>query len=107
MPAAVGTFRASQTPLLLLRVCSSGSKLAETEIEQWKPYAVVDDATDKAINLQISAAKVRGLTVTGRLPLESLNLTPGSHNLTVLFTAPGRKAPTQVLSPHTKFTIEP
>ena len=106
-PAAAAHFRASQTPLLLLRVYPPDPKVAELVKKQWRAYAVVDDADDKAIELQISAAEVRGLTVTGKLPLAALNLRAGPHNLRVLFSVPGEKDNTQVLPLHTRFSIEP
>jgi hypothetical protein len=106
-PAASGTFRANQSPLLLLRVYPPDARLAEIVVNRWKAYAVVDDADDKAVKLQISAAELRGLTVTGKLPLENFKLAPGQHDLKVLFTMPGRNATTQVLPLHTKFSIVP
>lgn len=106
-PAVSGNFRANQTPLLLLRVYPPNLEFGETLLKRWKAYAVVDDAQDKAVNLQISAAEVRGLAVTGKLPIESLHLAPGPHNLTVLLIGPARNAGAPVLAPHTTFTIEP
>jgi hypothetical protein len=106
-PAAAGHFRAWDTPLMLLRIYPPKPKLAEVVKQQWKAYAVVDNADDKAVNLQISAAEVRGLAVTGKLPFKSLNVAPGPHDLKVLLTVPGQNATTQVLPLHTKFWIEP
>jgi len=106
-PPAAGTFGSNQSLLLLLRVYPPNLELGKALVKRWKAYAVVDDAQDKAVKLQISAAEVRGLTVTGKLPLESLHLKPGPHNLTVLLMAPARTGSTQVLAPHTRFIIEP
>ena len=106
-PPAAGTFGSNQSPLLLLRVYPPDPKLAETIVKRWQAYAVIDRAYDKAVNLQISAAEVRGLAVTGRVPLESFNLATGPHDLTVLLTGPRLDGATRVLAPYTKFSIEP
>jgi hypothetical protein len=106
-PTAAAHFRASQTPLLLLRIYPPDPKLAEIVNTQWKAYAVVDHADDKAVDLQISAAEVRGLAVTGKIPLSGWNLTPGLHDLNVVFTVPTQKANMPILPLHTSFSIEP
>ena len=106
-PAATGSFRASQAPLLLLRIYPPDRRLTELVEKQWKAYAVVDDAEDKAIPLQISSAPVRGLAVTGKLPLADMNLEAGIHDLRVLFVIPEKSRETKILPLHTRFSVEP
>ena len=66
---------------------------------------MVDDVLDKATELTLSAAEVRGLSVTGVLPLNQLDLSAGEHRLTVLFVLPGQDSKNHKIPLQTAFSI--
>jgi len=106
-PAAGARFRSKDNPRILLHIYPPGEKFSRLVVMQWKAYAVVDDALDKAIELTITPAEVRGLTVSGILPLNRFDLAPGNHRLTVLFVVPDHNSTSQKIPLQTEFSIEP
>ncbi|KAA6457530.1 hypothetical protein DYQ86_22125 [Acidobacteria bacterium AB60] len=106
-PSAGAQFRPDQKVRILLRLYPPGDKISRLVLEQWRAYAVIDDAVDTATELTIAPAEVRGLSVTGVLPLKRLNLSAGEHRLTVLFVLPARHTQPQKIPLQTAFSITP
>ena len=104
-PAANARFKSDQNVGILIRIYPPGEKVSRLVLGQWKAYAVVDDMLDKATELSISAAEVRGLSVTGVLPLNRFDLTAGEHRLTVLFVIPGQHSQDHKIPLQTTFSI--
>ena len=106
-PTAAGHFNRGQDPTVLVRAYPPNEKFAKLVLNQWKAYAVVDDAQSQSTELEIRSAEVRGLLVTGKLMLSQMSLKPGPHQLTVLLVLPGEKSKKQTIPLTTKFSIEP
>jgi hypothetical protein len=104
-PAAGASFRSKDNLRILLRVYPPAQKFSQLVLTQWKAYAVIDEAQDKASELTISPAEVRGLTVAGVLPLNRLDLVPGKHRLTVLFVLHDHNSKPQNIPLQTEFSI--
>ena len=106
VPAASARFRSDQNVRILTRIYPPNEKFSRLVLAQWKTYAVVDDALDKATELRITAAEVRGLNVSGILQLNRLDLAPGKHSLTVLYVLPTHGSKSQKIPLRTEFSIE-
>jgi hypothetical protein len=57
--------------------------------------------------LSITSAEVRGLVASGMMMLSKLNLTPGLHQLTVVFEFTANNWKRRRIPLNTEFSIEP
>jgi VWFA-related protein len=104
-PAANARFKSNQNVDILVRIYPPGEKVSRLVLGHWKAYTVIDDMPDKATELRLSAAEVRGLSVTGVLKLNHFDLAAGEHRLTVLFVIPGQHSQDHKIPLQTTFSI--
>jgi hypothetical protein len=101
-PNAAATFKASESPSVLVRLYPPDARLSKLILKQWKAYVYVDRA-ENVSPLPITSAEVRGLVASGKLILSQMRLKPGTHQLSVLFDAPGMHP----IRLNTEFSISP
>ena len=89
-PTASAHFKSNQILTVLVRLYPPDEQFSRLILKQWSAYAIVDGTAGQRESspLQIKSAEIRGLVASGKVILNSLNLTPGLHRLTVVFEFP-------------------
>ena len=107
-PSPAAHFKLSQNPTVLVRLYPPDEEFSKLIIKQWKACAVMDEDTGrgKSVPLSITPAEIRGLAAWGKVRLSEMHLSPGPHQLTVVFEFHGDDSRKQRIPFTTEFWIE-